>query len=314
MPLPDRHDCAVAFCCDQKYLHSTLFMIWQIAHLNPDRRFDFVIFSPAEMVLPDWTKPYQIRQYRPERLKDIPKTALFAGSDMTLYRLMLARELGDQYRRILYMDSDMSVEGGDLNRLMEVDLGPYPVAGALDAKYFYEAEFRAREFAKAGLPAAPYMNSGLQLIDTRAYREQEVEKRAFAMMTTYPQAVHLADQSLINLALQGKFARLAPCWNWQLSGRLPLVSARYPIFVRHFITHKKPDRDSSGWLDARFNNAYRDFLTKFMPERLVDLAPPCDPAPMSFRDAAGIVFRHLQSIRLAGDILARHPDPYRPLI
>ena len=112
-------------------------------------------------------------------------------------------------------------------------------------------------------------------------------------------------------ALHGGFAQLAPCWNWQLNGRYPLVPMRYPVFLRHFVSDVKPDRDSSGWHEARFNQAYRDFLTNFMPDGLGKLAAPCNPAVMTFKDASRIVLRHVMGARLVSDVLARHPDPYR---
>jgi hypothetical protein len=57
MTAPQRHDCAVVFCCDRNYFVLTLFLIWQIAHLNPNRRFDFVIASQDDLVVPDWANP-----------------------------------------------------------------------------------------------------------------------------------------------------------------------------------------------------------------------------------------------------------------
>ncbi len=76
------------------------------------------------------------------------------------------------YRRILYLDSDIFVEGCDISRLLEVDIGPHPLAAVLDAPFFYEPNHRANEFVKAGLPAVPYANSGVQVIDTKLFVEQ----------------------------------------------------------------------------------------------------------------------------------------------
>jgi lipopolysaccharide biosynthesis glycosyltransferase len=314
MTAPQRHDCAVALCCDRNYFHLALFMIWQLAHHNPNRRFDFVVSSRDELEVPDWAKPLGLVIHRTGALPEAAELARFFGSMAPLYRILLARELGDRYRRILYLDSDMFVEGGDINRLLEIDLGPHPIGAALDAPYFFEANFRAKEYVKAGLPALPYANTGLQLIETRAYREQEVERRSFEVCKTHPHAIVLTDQSLTNLALQGRFAQLAPCWNWQLNGRYPLVPMRYPVFLRHFVSRKKPDRDSSGWFDARYNHAYREFFTALMPEALPRLAPACNPAPMPVIEAARIVLRHVKGMGLVQDVLARFPDPYRAIL
>ncbi len=314
MTAPQSHDCAVALCCDRKFFPFALFMIWQIAHHNPFRRFDFVISTQDDLQVPAWAKPYGIVLHKTGTVPVTMNMGRFEGSVATLFRLMLARELGDRYRRILYLDCDMFVEGGDFSRLLEVDLGPHPIGAVLDAPHFYVAEFRAKEFVAAGLPAVPYFNSGLQLIDTKAYREQDVERRACAVVTTHPQSLVYTDQSLMNMALRGKFAQLAPCWNWQLNYHLPFVPMRYPVFLNHFIGGRKPDRESSGQHGARFNEAYRAFVTTYMPELLPNFALPCDPAPIAFRNAANILVRHVMASKLVGDMIARYPDPYRALV
>ena len=314
MTAPQRHDCAVAFCCDAKFFPFALFTIWQIAHHNPFRKFDFVISTQDDLEIPDWAKSYGIVLHKAGLVPIFLEVARFHGSLAPLFRIMLARVLGDRYRRILYLDCDLQIEGGDINRLLEVDLGPHPIGAALDGPFFFVADFRAEEFVTAGLPAAPYANTGVQVIDTRAYRDQEVERRSFEMAAKYPKAVIYTDQSLTNLALRGGFAQLAPCWNWQLSHRYPLVPMRYPVFVRHFVGGNKPDRKSPVRHEARFNLAYHQFFTTFMPDMLLRIAPPGDPSVMTFKDAARIVLLHVMGARLVSDILARYPDPYKALV
>ncbi len=308
------NDCAVVFVCDQSHVRFTLFMIWQICHHNPARKFDFVIYSPDEIVLPDWAAPWGVQTYRAKPLVDVPKRALFNGMEIPLYRFGVARDLGARYRRILYMDTDMMVEGGDFNRLFEMDLQGLPIAGALDVLFIRNARFWADEYKRVGLSARPFMNAGLQLIDVQAYLDQEVERLAWTAIRETPHAIVNSDQSALNLALKGRFAELSPKWNWQENGRLPLVTLRYPVFVRHFIARQKLNRDSSGRTDARFNLAYREFFARHDPDFLAQIAHPCDPSPMSFRDAAGLVWRHLRHAEMCRTILGRHPDPYKPRI
>ncbi len=311
---PERHDRAVAFCCDRNYYPFALFMIRQIAFHNPNRQFDIVVSTLDDLQVPDWARDLGVIIHAAGALPPDADVGRLAGKMAQLSRLLLARDLGDRYRRILYLDCDMFVEGGDINRLLDVDLGPHPFGAVLDAPFFYKSNHRAKEYVKAGLPAAPYANTGLQVIDTKAYREQEVARRSLDICKTHPHAIVLADQSLTNLAMYGKFAQLAPCWNWQLNRSYPLVPWRYPVFLRHFISKKKPDRDSSGWHDARFSHAYREFFTALMPEALARLSAPCDPAPMPVADASWIVWRHLRAMKIVERILARHPDPYRAVL
>ena len=208
MPDLQRNDCAVAFCCDRNYYHLALFMVWKIAHYNPQRRFDFVISSREELALPEWAQTLGVILHRTGDLPPHAETARYIGSMAPLYRLTLVRDLGQKYRRILYLDSDMFVEGGDINRLFEVNIGTHAIGAVLDAPFFYTAKYHAKEFVIARLPAHPYVNTGLQLIETRVYAEQEVERRSFDICKTHPDAILLTDQSLTNLAIRGYFALL----------------------------------------------------------------------------------------------------------
>jgi lipopolysaccharide biosynthesis glycosyltransferase len=307
---PQRNDCAVAFCCDRNYFPFALFTIWQIAHFNPRRRFDFVVSSRDALEVPQWAKSLGIVTHQAGAMEDAADVARHLGSAAPLYRIMLARELQDRYRRILYLDCDLFVEGGDINRLLEIDIGPHPIAAVLDAPLFKYHGHRAKEYRAIGLSARPYANTGVQLIDTRAYVEQEVERRSFEVCRTHPEAIIYSDQSLTNIALRGKFAQLAPCWNWQFNDRLPLAAFSYPVFLRHFIGRVKPDRYSGPKLDARFNQAYRGFIDTHMPELLPKIAPLPDPSPLRLRDIAKIGLEHLATTEVLAAALARHPDPY----
>lgn len=314
MTSPQRHDCAVAFCVDRNFFTLALFQIWQIAHLNPHRRFDFVIATQDDLTIPDWARSYGIVVHRVGSLPPLAEVARFKGSLSTLFRLSLARELGDRYRRIIYMDSDMFIEGGDFNRLMEIDLGPYPIAAVLDVFFFYHANHRAEEFIKAGLPAMPYFNSGFMVIDAKAFREQDLERRSMEVCRTHPHAIVLSDQSLLNLAMRGKFAELQPCWNWQLSLLFPFLPLTYPVFVHHFIGTGKPNRAPFEPWPVRFNQAYRDFMTQYEPEALKALIPPRDPAPLPFREAAQFLVNHTMASHVFQSVLDRHSDPYRAIL
>lgn len=310
MSAPERFDRAVIFSCDRRFFPFALFMIRQIDFHTPDRKFDFVISSGDELEVPAWAKELNIIFHRPGTLPDHVGTKSYTGSQAPLYRLLLPRELGSRYRRLLYLDCDMFVEGGDFNRLLDVDLGPHGFGAVLDAPYMYEQTHLAKEFARLGLPALPYANTGLQLIDTASYVAQDLDLRAFDVCRTHPQAIAYSDQSLTNLAVRGKFARLAPCWNWQSASRLPLMSLTTPVFIWHFIGRKKPDRDVPSLIDARFVQAYRDFAQHFMPELLTRLPPSQGRESLRLGQILRVGFDHMLARQAAHKLLARFPDPY----
>ena len=303
--------CAIAFCCDRNYLPLALFAIRQLAFHTPQRNFDFVIASQEALDIPAWAEPFGIRLHRSGEVPAVGNTERFGGSPAALLRIALAKELGHIYRRILYLDCDIFIEGGDFARLLTVDIGPHPLAAVRDVPHLYQAGFHAREYKTAGLPPFQYLNSGLLLIDTQAFETQEVRARCWESARTYPQSMFLADQSLLNLALKGKFSELAPAWNWQSNFRYPLVPMRYPVFMRHFIGSTKPDRDGEGLFDARFRQAYADFFRLYFPEKLASLPPPGDPTPMSLGQMGRIGVKHLMAQDTMAAGLARFSDPWQ---
>mgnify|MGYP000846875255 FL=1 len=309
-----RNEYAVAFCVDRNFLNFALFMIRQIAFHNPMRRFDFVIASQDTLEIPGWAAGYNIRLHQIGLLPDLPTPARFRGSMAPYFRILLPLELKADYRRILYLDADMFVEGGDISRLMDQDLGPHPLAATQDAPSLYLPNFRPREFINAGIPLTRYANSGALLIDTASYAEQDVAGRAFAQADKHETGVHLADQSLFNLALRGQFAELSPAWNWQLSGSLPLITLRYPVFLRHFIGKKKPNNTVNDPRDARFHQAYAEHFALYAPDELAKMVPPYDPQPMALGRIVKLALYHLRARPLMKERLARFKDPYQVLL
>ena len=89
---------------------------------------------------------------------------------------------------------------------------------------------------------------------------------------------------------------------------------RYPVFLRHFIGRVKPDKDTKGSHDARFNHAYRHFCETLMPEALSLIAPPSNRMPMSLGDISNVVLRHIRGTAIMRETLTRFPDPYKAQI
>jgi lipopolysaccharide biosynthesis glycosyltransferase len=313
MPKAQRHDRAVALCCDQRFLPFALFVIRQIIHHNADRTFDIVIASPEALDIPAWAAGLDLTVHRCGPLPDAAGVISYHGNTITLQRLMLPRELGDRYRRILFLDCDIFVEGGDLSRLLDAEIGSHPLAAVLDAPYFTNAGFHAEEFRRIGWQAHRYANAGVQLVDTRAFVEQGVEERSFDAARNHREAIVYSDQSMLNIALRGRFAQLSPVWNWQVSATLPLMAQTFPVFIRHFIGRLKPNSHSGRRLDSRFNLAYREFMSRFAPEMLPALAPAPKTRPLDLKELAHMALNHANARQATDSFLARHPDPYLAL-
>jgi len=304
------NDCAVILGCDATYLPFSLHLAWQIATRLPLRGFDILILSATPLTLPDWTLAAGIR---PEVLPlSVEWAALDGGKFGPAVFLPFAAipRLALRYRRILALDGDIWFEGGDLDRLLRLDLGPHAVAAARDVMFFYGPyNPHAREFRERGMPAHPYLNSGVILYDTAAFAAQDLERRLLDRAQAEAGKLWLADQTLLNLVLAGQFAELAPAWNWVSTSFLPLVSRRYQVRLRHFIGDAKPWRDTHRQLDAGYAAGYADFFRSFLPEAqiLIDTAPG---PQLDFRAIGNIVLDHLKSRAKVQSMLSRFPDEW----
>ena len=290
---PPAAETAVVFACDANYAPYAQFAAAQIIRLNPRRAFDVCICTsdPALVLADDLARAGG-------RLCRVDTGGLFGAlsldarrTEAAYLRLALPAAFAGAYRRLLYLDSDVFVQGGDFAALMDLDLGGAAVAAVRDNIQWRTRGRRPEEFRRMGLPAAPYCNSGVLLLDVEAYREQRVLERCLDFARAHPDDL-LLDQSLLNLVLRGDWAELAPAWNWQYTRASMLFEGIEEVHIVHFIGPKKPWKHAGGRLPLRFRRAYRSFLAEHIPE--APAIGPDGPPPHGNRRYLGqTLWRHL---------------------
>lgn len=170
----------------------------------------------------------------------------------TYFRLLVARALPSDVGRVLYLDVDVVVRR-DLEPLLSVDLEGTAVAAVQSVHYpFVATRGAVNDWLELGAdPSTPFFNAGVLVIDLDRWRSERIEERAL----DYLRSEHLgggADQEALNVALAGRWKRLAPVWNQQT----PMLSndygahlvftaaeideARRDPAVVHFQTRPKP--------------------------------------------------------------------------
>lgn len=287
---------AVAFCCDHRYFAYALFAATQIAELHPDRDFDICICGAEEMAIPDTLRHLSIRS-----VTLIPGTTFSTfgldarRSESAYHRLLLASQLGRDYDRILYLDSDIHVQGGDMSRLLDIELDDRPIAAVRDNPQWRTPTRLTKDFKALKLPYAPYFNSGVLVIDTHAWRLQEVEKRALAFGAQHGPRLKRHDQTLLNAVLRGHWAEISPMWNWQYSKTTRLHEALLSAHIVHFIGPSKPWNASDGALPPRFSFALTRFLNKYLPSH--QPVPPAKGLDLGCSSVQFMLLRHILNRR-----------------
>lgn len=270
---PARFDKAVVFACDRNYARYGMFAAAQLARLAPARDFDICICGAEDLPLPPGLAPLGLRLCRVETGAAFDGLRLDPRRTQSAYlRLALPLAFAGQYRRLLYLDSDVFIQGGDFSALMSVDLGGHALGAVRDNIQWRTPTRRPEQFRRLGWPSARYFNSGVLLIDVAAYNAREVFSACLDFAARHGDLLVGLDQELLNCALVDGWAELSPVWNWQYTWASRLFEAMVGANVVHFIGPKKPWNHTGGELPLRFRHAYRDFFAEHFPE-----APPLGP-------------------------------------
>lgn len=128
------------------------------------------------------------------------------GSVCQFARCFISKLLPISCERILYLDCDTIVRHS-LKSLYETDFDGNVVCGVMDCV--------SREHRRQlGLvPGELYINSGVMLIDLKAWRQNSVELKIHQIIENFYGNIPYADQGLLNLALRGKIKELHPRFN-----------------------------------------------------------------------------------------------------
>lgn len=278
---------AVVFCTDENYLPYTLFAADQLHRKATVMDFDIVICAPEGTIIPNALAHLDIR------LSTIRTQGLFDDlyldsrrTEAVYHRLALPELFAADYDRLLYLDSDIFVHGGDFSALFDIDLGDNPIGAVRDSYQWVKPDRQMPDFANVGLTPAKYFNSGVMLMDVANYQSQGILDRCITFGRANNSKLRQHDQELLNCVLHGSWSELSPVWNWQQPARSAYFEVMQPVVITHFIGPCKPWQDPNWLLPPRFAIAYSAFLKRHFS------AMEAIPVPKS-NDVSGSYIRHL---------------------
>ena len=306
---PAAHADAVAFAADGAYARFALAAAARIARLHPERAFDICLCyqgtPPAVPPSLDWIGV---------RLCEVATPGTFDGlrldpgrAQVVYLRLALPQAFQGDYRRLLYLDADIAVKGGDFAWLLRTELLGHPIAAVRDNSQWRAPRRRPAQFRRLGLPSAPYFNAGVMLIDVPAWNAADILARSVAFGRTHRDRLRRHDQNLLNAVLMGGWAELHPAWNWQHTRATALFEPFADAHIVHFIGPKKPWSDRPGLHPPAYRRAFAAFLAEHFPE-----APPVPEAPSLLADGSlrAPLWRHLLATGPMAAYLGRFQDRY----
>ena len=202
-------------------------------------------------------------------------------------RLTFLSEIAQERARLVMLDADLLVTA-DLAGLWRTDLAGQALGAVRDFAY----PTLGTRFPAVEEPDRPYYNTGVLLVDLKAWRERDLTQLAQnqLVMNRPGQGPYCPDQDAMNLALADHWQELDPAWNAQMialqhieqwpdsAWKQHLQPRARELFERPYIRHwpgpykpwqNHPDCDipfrqeyltalrQSGWLSPweRFRNA-----------------------------------------------------------
>jgi len=176
------------------------------------------------------------------------------------WRIPGIAEAAKTYDRILYLDSDIHVEGPNLEKLLSIDMQGAPIAAVRDVHQSVRPNREANEFNKLGWSNAPYFNAGVMLIDGAKFLRENAIEMIENCAQKFPEALTTYDQSLLNIAYYENWLELSPVWNWQLSHRNFQIYPSFDVELIHVAGETKPWSEESGYIPDSILKKYREFI------------------------------------------------------
>ena len=158
-----------------------------------------------------WSKPPEVNQISPDFTigQGVPIPI------MAIWRVFMPNYF-QTYKKILYLDNDLIIKT-DVNNLFDMLDEHHVIAAVKDflfaaSKNYYEEKYPSKELY--GMQTMrQYFNSGVMVINTKQFNQLLPVKKLLKIINT--SHWHLADQTILNIYLEGRVQFLPWRYNYQ---------------------------------------------------------------------------------------------------
>jgi len=176
-------------------------------------------------------------------------------SNIVYARLMFGELLPAEISRLVYLDCDTYVRA-PIERLAEMDMKGFPVAGVTDALTPFVSNRRDLMTNRDLFdPADPYFNAGVLLIDMAGWRAADIPERLDRAIADGTLDRIYYDQDFLNLVFRNNWLPLD--FRWNTMDPRPAHQGIGP-HILHYTDRRKPWHLISGTAFAR---TYRHVMT-----------------------------------------------------
>lgn len=150
----------------------------------------------------------QFIQIDQELFGHLPRSSQAHITKETNYRFLVS-SLNFNLEKCIFLDVDL-IAIGDISKLWETDIDDFYIAAVID-----QAPLKENSWVK-DLPLPDnylYVNTGVTIINCKKWREDNIEKKLFAVSKRYSKILKFPDQDTLNIVLHKKIKYLSPIYN-----------------------------------------------------------------------------------------------------
>ncbi len=260
----------VVFCTSKSYFPLTMVAVASIInHINPSTYLEIFLFhtelTETESKVKEKYENDKVSitfLHVGDKVQDLVDSGLFFSPGRhlkieTFYRLLIP-DLLPEYDKIIYLDGDLVVKD-DISILYAFNISAYLFAGINEKK-----SKLSPEETELGHRKELYFNSGVLLINAKAFREENCLEQCFDVLKKVPQHLLMyPDQDLLNLLFYDRVLFLPQQWN-TMTGVVSNLPARSP-FWNHIKSTEDPDFRGSiiHYTKKAHTNPYTYFAADF---------------------------------------------------
>ncbi len=266
------------FACDNNYIPYLSVTLASIdAHASSE--YDYDAFILTEGFCEDRLKKLLDMKLSHVKIRTVDVSQRIAGirerlnstlrdyySVSIFYRLFIP-ELFRGLDRALYLDCDI-VLNDDIAKLYFKDIGDNILGVITDETIPPIPEFREYTENVIGTPSGKYFNSGVLLINTKAFREELIEEKFLYLLNKYNFRTVAPDQDYLNFLCANKVMYLEQGWN-KMPHKVSKI-ANQDLHLVHYNMYEKPWKYNGVmyselfWNTARETPFYEDILNYYL--------------------------------------------------
>ncbi|MBD2383962.1 glycosyltransferase family 8 protein [Cylindrospermum sp. FACHB-282] len=249
----------VLFCFDEKYephfgVAVTSLILNNIDHLSKVhiviKKNSHSFNQKIDQLKEKANVEFLIYEIDDQQIKDLKLS--YHVSTASYYRLLAPDILPDYLNKVLYLDSDLVVNGS-IWELYNYDISNYVVAAYCGQGKAVSSKQRL------GLNGDYYFNAGVILINLEAWRNINVGKKCIDFLRNYPEMAILLDQDALNKVIDGQVLHLDKKWNSLVELYTSTSNVNEQSVIIHFIGSLKPWHS---WCISNDKEIYWSYLKK----------------------------------------------------